>query len=214
MTFEAFKNLIPKIQKMSVPGVFSHEVMAPDIRKKELNNIKIDTLNPREAAVMMLCYPKQHELYLALILRPTYNGVHSAQVALPGGKVEQEDANHQEAALREMNEEIGVPQDIVEVIKPLTRVYIPPSNFWVYPFLGYTDQLPQFDRQIEEVDKIIEIPLADLLDETNVISEILTTSYANKIEVPSFKLDGYTVWGATAMMLSELKILMKQVKAL
>ncbi len=199
---------------MSVPGETSHYIMAPEMRKKELDKVKIDKLNPREAAVMMLCYPKNQILHLALILRPTYEGVHSGQIALPGGKVEKEDANYQETALRETWEEIGVEQQTVTVVKSLTRVYIPPSNFWVYPFLGYANEQPKFERQIEEVDKIIEIPLTDLLDESNVFLKKITTSYANDIEVPCFKLDGYTVWGATAMMLSELKSLFKSVKVL
>ena len=209
MTFETFKDLIPKIEKMSVPGESSHFIMAPEIRLKELNRLKIEEKKPRNAAVMMLFYPKKTISHFALILRPEYEGVHSGQVALPGGKVETFDLNYKETALRETQEEVGVPTDTVTVLKSLTKVYIPPSNFWVHPFLGVAEQRPNFILQEEEVAKVIEVPLFELLNESNVITKKMTTSYAKNIEVPSFELNGYVVWGATAMMLSELKMLLK-----
>jgi hypothetical protein len=84
-------------------------------------------------------------------------------------------------------------------------VFIPPSNFLVYPFLAYTSIRPNFVRQEEEVAAILEVPLAQLLDDNNVIETTLSTSYAHEIQVPAFHLEGKIVWGATAMMLSELK---------
>ena len=189
---------------MLVPGESSHLMMAPDIRKQELDKINIEERNPRHAAVLMFCYPKEEQVYLALILRPTYEGVHSGQIALPGGKIEKYDKDYKAAALRETWEEIGVKPNIIRMLKELTKVYIPPSNFWVHPFLGFTEEIPVFVRQEDEVEKIIEVSIESLLHETNIISEKLSTSYAKNIEVPSFKLNGYVVWGATAMMLNEL----------
>jgi len=191
---------------MSVPGESSHFIMAPEIRTRELSTIKIAQKKPRNAAVMMLFYPKNDVTYIALILRPEYEGVHSGQIALPGGKVESYDQNYTQTALRETNEEIGVRIEHIQVVKTLTKVYIPPSNFWVHPFLGFSEQKPNFVIQEEEVAKVIEVPLSELLEENNVTLEKLSTSYAKNIEVPIFKLNGYTVWGATAMMLSELKV--------
>lgn len=194
---------------MLVPGEASHFIMAPEIRKQLLHKSKIEQKKPRHAAVLMLFYPKNDQVHLVLILRPTYEGVHSGQIALPGGKVEELDDNYQTTALREAWEEVGIQPSSVEIIKELTKVYIPPSNFWVHPFFGYTKKIPDFVRQEEEVEKIIEVPIRKLLDEENVISKKLSTSYAENIEVPSFKLNSYVVWGATAMMLSELKVLLK-----
>ncbi|MEB3346249.1 CoA pyrophosphatase [Aquimarina gracilis] len=194
---------------MSVPGESSHFIMAPEMRMRELNMLKIEERNPRNAAVMMLFYPKEALAHIALILRPEYEGVHSGQIALPGGKAETFDHSYIDTALRETQEEVGVMMNTIKVVKPLTRVYIPPSNFWVHPFMGFTERRPDFVLQKEEVAKVIEVPLAELLSDHNVTSQKLSTSYANNIEVPSFKLNGYTVWGATAMMLSELKIFLK-----
>ncbi len=195
---------------MSVPGEDSHFIMAPEVRVKELYKIKIEEKNPRNAAVLMLFYPKEDLTHLALILRPVYVGVHSGQVALPGGKVEELDKDYQSAALRETWEEIGVQSDVIDVLKHLSKVYIPPSNFWVHPFLGVTNDRPDFVLQEEEVAKVIEVSIEQLLNENSVTKRNLSTSYAENIEVPSFELNGYVVWGATAMMLSELKVLLKQ----
>ncbi len=190
---------------MSVPGVSAHGIMLPEIRKKELAGIDIESRNPRHAAVMMLLYPVADAMHLVLILRPQYEGVHSGQVALPGGKVEPEDTTYHAAALRETYEEVGVAIETVHSLKELTKVYIPPSNFWVHPFVGYATKRPDFVLQEEEVAAIIEIPIDALLDDANITSKEKKTSYAQKIEVPAFELGGYVVWGATAMMLSELK---------
>lgn len=194
---------------MSVPGESSHNIMAPEIRLRELSTVNIEEKRPKHAAVMLPFYPKEGITHLALILRPIYKGVHSGQVALPGGKIEEYDKDYSDAALRETWEEIGVHPKAIDVIKPLTKVYIPPSNFWVHPFLGVIEEKPQFVLQEDEVAEVIEVSLTDLLNEIYATTEKLSTSYANNIEVPIFKLNGYTVWGATAMMLSELKVFIK-----
>ncbi len=194
---------------MSVPGQSSHFIMIPEIRARELKNLNIEQKKARNAAVLMLLYPKNEVTHLVLILRPEYEGVHSGQIALPGGKVETCDLNYTATALRETQEEVGVDSAMITVIKSLTKVYIPPSNFWVHPFLGFAEKRPDFVPQEDEVAKIIEVPLVELLNDDNIVPQKLTTSYAKNIEVPSFKLNDYVVWGATAMMLSELKILLK-----
>ncbi len=197
---------------MSVPGESSHLIMAPEIRKKELERYAMEERNPRHAAVMMLLYPRDMEVYIALILRPKYEGVHSGQIALPGGKTEPFDRSYTETALRETYEEIGVDKQEITVIRALTKVYVPPSNFWVHPFFGFTEQRPDFVLQKEEVEEVIEVPLEQLINDHNVTTQKLSTSYAKNIEVPCFQLNGYVVWGATAMMLNELKMLLKAPK--
>ncbi|MBR9855943.1 MAG: CoA pyrophosphatase, partial [Algicola sp.] len=111
----------------------------------------------------------------------------------------------------ETHEEVGVHPDEVEVVKELSEVYIPPSNFLVKPFIGIYPRPKPFVKEENEVESLVEVYLKDFLDDANHIEEILSTSYAKNINVPAFKLNGYTVWGATAMMLSEIKELLQRV---
>lgn len=186
--------------------------MAPESRITELKAQHVDRKNAKKAGVMALFYPNNHgHTNLLLILRKTYKGVHSNQVAFPGGKAELEDEDLKQTALRETHEEVGVNPDAIQVIKALSTIYIPPSNFEVQPFVGLYQKPKPFIIQEEEVENLVEVTLADFLDDTLVFEQSLNTSYAKNISVPAFKLNGYTVWGATAMMLSEIKELLKQV---
>lgn len=212
MNFDDFFNQLPKINNLPLPGEASHFKMAPELRIKELKQRKNEKKLPRKAAVMALFYPnKNQETQLLLILRKTYKGVHSNQVGFPGGKVEEEDVDLLETALRETYEEVGVPMKEIHMVRPLTEVYIPPSNFEVQPFIGYCHREIVFKIQESEVARLIEVNLTDFMDDANLIMENRSTSYAGNIDVPAFKLNGYTVWGATAMMLNEIKELLKQV---
>jgi 8-oxo-dGTP pyrophosphatase MutT (NUDIX family) len=131
--------------------------------------------------------------------------VHSAQIAFPGGKYENEDIDFASTALRETYEEVGVDPHKVVLIRPFTQVYIPPSNFMVYPYLGICKEEITFIPDPSEVAGIIELPIATFLSDTIIIEKELQTSYANSIKVPAFEIENHIVWGATAMMLSELK---------
>ncbi len=211
MDFNIFIKSIPKIVQEKLLGELSHLKMCPPEREDLMKNINLDTVKPREAAIMMLFYPKKNKTHLALILRTSYNGVHSSQIAFPGGKVEKFDKNYQETALRETHEEIGIAPENINVIRDFTPIYIPPSNFMVYPFLGYAINDLIFNLDPKEVAGIIELPLREFLDENIIISNRMSTSYNQEIDVPAFKIQEHIVWGATAMMLSELKDVLKNV---
>jgi 8-oxo-dGTP pyrophosphatase MutT (NUDIX family) len=137
--------------------------------------------------------------------------VHSSQIAFPGGKVDPEDVDYRQTALRETFEEIGISEDKISVVKDFTPLYIPPSDFLVYPFMGVCSTEIEFVLQQEEVAGIIEVPLKTLLDDAIISNKILDTSYAKSLEVPVFEIEEHIVWGATAMMLSELKDVLKVV---
>ncbi len=197
---------------MELPGEASHHKMAPIERLRELTQKAKSKNTAKRAAVMALFYPSEKgETNLILILRKTYKGVHSAQVGFPGGKAEPEDVDEAATALRETEEEVGVPQQAIAVLKKLTEIFIPPSNFFVQPFIGITSVTPKFIPQEEEVEALIEVPLSHFMDDAVLITKTLSTSYATDIEVPAYLLNGHVVWGATAMMLSEVRELLKKI---
>ena len=212
MDFNTFLKSIPKIKNLELPGEASQIKMSPPYRLELMEHNKSLMKTARQAAVLALFYPNlENETHLILILRKTYKGVHSAQVGFPGGKLEEADLDLKVTALRETYEEVGVPMDAVHVLKRMSPMYIPPSNFTVHPFFGVTHQTPKFIKQDEEVEDLIEVSLSHFLDESTVFQTSVPTSYKLNVEVPAFKLNDHVVWGATAMMLSEVKDLLKKV---
>ena len=211
MNFEVFFDAIATIVDLELPSTSAHVKMAPLERVETLKAGFENTGNARKAAVMMLFYPKDKQTHLVLIIRNSYPGVHASQIAFPGGKVEVIDEDLKATALRETHEEIGIPSDKITVLRDFSSVYIPPSNFLVFPFLGIATTELKFTLQEDEVAGIIELPLTLLLDDTIIIKKSITTSYAKLVEVPVFQIGEHAVWGATAMMLSELKEALKKV---
>jgi len=211
MDFQYFLEYVPKLAEVDLPASEAHFKMAPLERIDFLKNLDMENENPRIAAVMMLLYPKNEKTHLVLILRNSYKGVHSSQIAFPGGKQESKDISFEATALRETYEEIGVPPDKMEVLMPFTQLFIPPSNFIVYPFLGICREEIIFIPNTNEVANIIELPLSDFLSDEIVISTEMATSYGERVTMPAFKIEEHIVWGATAMMLSELKEVLKKV---
>ena len=211
MNFDIFLKSISKIEKLNLPGLSSQVKMSPPYRLELMERQKEAIKTAKNAGVLALFYPdKTQTTNLVLILRRTYKGVHSAQVGFPGGKFETDDLSLEHTALRETYEEIGVPINDMTIIKEMTSMYIPPSNFNVHPFIGFTKKTPEFLKQDDEVEDLIEVTLSHFIDDSIVISTSVPTSYNINVEVPAFQLNGHIVWGATAMILSELKDLLKK----
>ena len=209
MNFNDFLKLTVKIENLPVPAESSQFKMSPPYRGHLVKEQKEHIKNARKSAVMALFYPNaDNETEFVLILRKTYKGVHSAQVGFPGGKLEANETDEQ-AALRETEEEIGVSQKNIEVIKEMTSLYIPPSNFFVQPFIGILKATPNFIKQESEVEAILKVKLIDFFNEENVVTKNVSTSYGARVAVPAYNLNNFIVWGATAMMLSEVKDLLK-----
>lgn len=211
MNFDKFLISISKIKNIPLPAEASQFKMSPPFRKELLGMNKEAMKKAKKAGVMALFYPdKDRQTKLVLILRKTYEGVHSAQIGFPGGKLEPQDDSLESAAVRETFEEIGVSMDQIEVLRQMTEVYIPPSNFYVQPFIGISRITPRFVKQEAEVEDIVEVFLKHFIDDNSLISKWVETSYSVEVEVPAYELNGHVVWGATAMMLSEIKDLLKQ----
>lgn len=168
---------------------------------------------PRESAVLVLLHPAENTVRTTLIVRPHYEGVHSGQVAFPGGRREAGDKDMQATALRETEEEIGVPGRSVEVIGTLSTLYIPPSRSLVTPHVGWLAAPPTYTPDAHEVAEVFEVPLEELMDPAALGR---TQRYIQIVDshtsVPCFKLRGHEVWGATAMILWELRELLLRVR--
>jgi len=209
MNFSEFLNNINNYKNNPLGGLNSQFRLAPKLRLQYDEN-KIKAKKPKKAAVLAFFYPdKENNTKFLLTQRASYNGTHSAQISFPGGKIEESDINLEETALREAFEEVAIPKKNVSIIREITDVYIPPSNFLATPFIAYSQTRPNFIANTE-VAKLIEVSLEDLLNDNNITTININTSYMKNIDVPCFKLNNYIVWGATAMMLNEIKELFKQ----
>ena len=209
MKFEDFTKNITLLKKIQLGGVEAQFKLAPEMRLA-YDDKKITANNPKIAAVLALFYPNNNNnTSLLLTKRASYNGPHSNQISFPCGKIEKSDNNLSQTALRETFEEVGVSQEKVEILREITNVYIPPSNFLVTPFIGITKTKPMF-KVNSEVAEIIEISFLDLLDDNNVGTIQITNSYMKETLVPSFNINGSVIWGATAMILSEIKEVLKK----
>ena len=164
----------------------------------------------KQGSVLILLYQHEGQWFVPLMLRPDYDGVHGGQVSFPGGKKEENDADLFETALREAYEEVGIKPELVHILGAMTEMYIPPSNFKVFPVLAYAHQRPDFLINQYEVVRVIEMPLKALLEEETVQHKVMTVLGKYTLQTPYFAIDNETVWGATAMMLSELKYILQE----
>jgi 8-oxo-dGTP pyrophosphatase MutT (NUDIX family) len=159
---------------------------------------------PRQGAVLALLYPWQGRLWLPLTRRSERLAHHGGQVSLPGGGVEPGDTSPWRAALREATEECGIDPTAVDYLGALTPLYVPPSNYQVHPFVGLAAARPAFRADAREVAEIIELPL-DLLLDPAAKEERHEVWRGGQRRVPYYRAGGHAIWGATAMMLSELE---------
>lgn len=188
--------------KQHLPGSDAHLKMAPGDRILR-DAISIKGKPCRKASVLALLFPLEKETGIILTKRHAHLNQHAGQVSFPGGRLEPAETL-EEAALRETEEETGISSSEITMLGPLTPIYISVSNFCVHPFVGALSSRPtHFLPQDQEVDRIIELPLALLADERVKKTETWNFNGTSR-HIPFFGLDGETIWGATAMILSEL----------
>lgn len=163
---------------------------------------------PRIGAVLIALYPDDADLRLLLTVRSTHVASHRGEVSLPGGATDPDDDGPAATALRECAEELGIKPEMVTVLGTLTPIYIPPSNFRITPVVGLLESLPPLTINHHEVDRVITVTLRELLDPAIVVVE-RRTLHGHEVLVPYFAIAGYKVWGATALILSELTARMR-----
>jgi 8-oxo-dGTP pyrophosphatase MutT (NUDIX family) len=212
MEFAKFVVLLEQRLQKPLPGLSAQLKMSSLARLHKLLSFSSPD-DAKQSSVLILLYPLEDIISLVLMLRPEYPGVHSGQISLPGGKHEETDESLIYTALREAQEEIGIDPVQVQIIGQLTEMYIPPSNFMVTPVVGYQLSKPNFRLDPKEVARIIEIRLEDLLDETNKQMKKMKLSQGFSLKVPSYFINGDIIWGATAMILSELKEIIGEIQS-
>lgn len=202
--------LLQQLQDAELGGFEAQKIYAPPYRSL-LSDEEILARNPKYAAVNILLYPKNGDWYFPLIHRThNENDRHSGQISLPGGKKDDTDEDFSDTALRETWEEIGVEIPQIKILKELSPIYIPPSNFFVYAFLSYLEETPVFKFQEAEVQEVLEVPLSLIYHLPNP-PEITELPKSKGYKVPFIDFNGHKIWGATSMILSELNQLLKNV---
>ncbi len=194
---------------LPLPGSDSHWQMAPAVRKTTLH-----TTPPSDAivsSVLILLYPWNQQLFTVVMQRPEYEGVHSGQISLPGGKSEQGDESLEATALRETQEEMGIDISKIHILGTLSPLYIPPSNYIVYPYIGFSEERPRFIADPIEVKEIIEFNIEDILKPENIVQKQLQFRNDFTMDVPGYRIGNHFIWGATAMIFSEMAEILRQI---
>lgn len=188
-----------------LPGEEAHIPMSPGGRGRSSEAIK-HAKNYRESAVALVIYEKHKELKGVLTERSPYRGLHSGEVCLPGGKMEDFDQSLKQTAIRECVEEIGLKYEGFELLGELTPVFIPVSNFSIQPFVFHYTEPPIFIRNNREVAEIFSFPLRQLFEENIIKKTSIELAGRGTLDnIPYFDINNKIVWGATALILHEFK---------
>tara|TARA_R110002051_G_scaffold52876_1_gene100066 strand:+ start:7116 stop:7754 length:639 start_codon:yes stop_codon:yes gene_type:complete len=197
--FSVIEKLGENLRK-TLPGEKSHQIM-------EAFSAKYLTLKPtdktRKSAVLLLLYPFEDEIYFPLILRNSYDGFHSNEVGLPGGRFEITDENLIQTALREAQEEIGVNPEEIKILGTLTEIFIGPSDFNVLPVVAYIPYRPNFSLDFREIQQIFELK-HDYFLNPNILGSSEISIPGDLVITPYYEVNGHKVWGATAKIIHEL----------
>lgn len=192
-----------------LPGSLAHEPLRAKPIGDAIPKFEHKT-PPKPGSVLILICPQADTFIFPLIKRPDYLGMHSGQVSFPGGKAEPGETAVQ-TALRETQEEIGVDGSKVEVIGRLSDFYVVPSNFMVTPVVGFTSSPVSFQPDQHEVVRILFGRISELITDHAVKSKEIRVANRYTMLAPHFEIDGEVVWGATAMMLNEFRMILREV---
>ena len=204
-------SLLSQRLKAPLPGQQAHE----PLRATPIGLIKPRFEHrspPRPGSVLILLYEESGKIMFPLTKRPDYLGAHGGQISLPGGKAEAGETRI-ETALREAEEEIGVPASQIEIVGELTEFFVIPSNFLITPVVGFLKGSPEFIPDSKEVKKIINASVEDLLRVDAVITKEILAAKMFPMMAPHFEIENEIVWGATAMMINEFRMVVQSLKS-
>jgi len=187
----------------NLPGEEAQFRMASAARPR-MGEASLASVQQRQSAVLLYLFPQQGDWRTVLMKRTDCGGTHSGQVSIPGGQLEPGE-NHMQAALREFEEETGISVSSSQLLGKLSELFIPPSNFLVRPFIAHATARPRFEPDPGEVEELIELSISDLMSDLTVKRGTVRLSGGAWAETPYFEVEGHMVWGATAMILSEFK---------
>lgn len=194
------ESLKSDLQK-ELPGREAQAKMMPVIHESHLQYFN-DELKLKPAAVMIMLFPEDDKIKTVFIERTPDPGPHSGQIAFPGGRKDPEDKDLFETAIREAMEEAGVSIDRNQIIGNLTPIEIPISGYSVLPVISVLPARPDFTVCYEEVNDIFVVDLPALLKNKHYKT---VPARGIHIETPCYMFCETIVWGATAMVLSELE---------
>ncbi len=180
------------------PGLLAHSRAHGRAREVPVGAV------PRRSAVLLALYQADGQIWLPLIVRPQYEGVHSGQVAFPGGKYEDADGSMEHTALRETREEVGIQVQPADLLGKLTEIYIPPSNSLVTPVVAWLPFVPSFTPDRHEVAAMLPVPLAHLRNPAHWGQKHIQLANGHLAPFHAYLFEGQEIWGATAYMIGEL----------
>jgi 8-oxo-dGTP pyrophosphatase MutT (NUDIX family) len=196
---------IKHVVQTQLPGEEAHLALSPMGRKRSSEAI-IQAKNVRQSAVAIVLFDRKNTLHAILTERNTYIGKHSGQICFPGGKSEESDSTLEETAKRECYEETGISISELNLIGTLTPVYIPVSNHYVHPYIFHHRGEPVYKLDTYEVKEIFDFPLKSLHEPDRIKTTIIQIEKGKYLKnVPYFDLNQKIVWGATGIILNELK---------
>ena len=199
---EHISDFIKHLKDAPLGGISSQYKLAPQFRQTyDLKSIKSQMPNP--AGVAVILYQEQSQIHIILTKRADYSGHHAAQVSFPGGKQEGNDKQLIDTAIRETREEIGVILDHSLFVRQMTDIYIPISQFLVTPFVFFLSKKPKLTLNYE-VENVLLPQWPELMSNDNIIVKNTGVFKGQQIKSPGINWQSEFIWGATAMMLSEL----------
>jgi len=204
MEYQEFKQALNSAKNNSLPGEQAQSELAP-MGRSSLSEMNLNPDKVRKAGVLALFENYAGTARLILTSRTEYPGAHSGQVSFPGGSYESIDQNFEDTAKRETEEEIGVSSDKYQVWGAMSPLYIPPSNFLVHPYLALSEESLKMTPEEKEVAAIHQIPFERFLAPDAISQPQIKLSNGFKIKSPAFEIDGLLIWGATAMMIGEIR---------